>query len=189
MLEVVAEVETRGIAGREGFGTTPRMLSAMLRCSATEARTRTEQAALVGPRRAMTGQVLPPRVPATAAALAAGQIGAGQLKVITDTMAALPAPVPEPARERIEAALAGYARDFDPRRLRSIAHRRRANLDPDGREPREDPTPTALAVSRASLGKTCYATHPSRPRCSAGRDWRIPRPRPGCLVRRLPYRR
>ncbi|MGH3694420.1 MAG: DUF222 domain-containing protein [Pseudonocardiaceae bacterium] len=141
MLGLVAEVETRGIAGREGFGSTPRMLSAMLRLSATEARTRVEQAAMVGPRRAMTGQPLEPRLPATAAALAAGQIGAGQLKVITDTMAALPASVPEPARERVEADLAGYARDFDPRRLRIIAHRMLAILDPDGPEPREDPTP------------------------------------------------
>ncbi len=52
MLDVVAEAEARGIAAREGFGTTPRLLAAMLRCSAAEARTRTEQAALVGPRRA-----------------------------------------------------------------------------------------------------------------------------------------
>ncbi|MGH3789181.1 MAG: DUF222 domain-containing protein, partial [Pseudonocardiaceae bacterium] len=76
MLDVVAEIDSRGIAGRTGFGTTPRLLAAVLRLSAAEARTRTEQAALVGPRRAMTGEPLAPRLPATAAALAAGQIGA-----------------------------------------------------------------------------------------------------------------
>ncbi|MGH4010413.1 MAG: DUF222 domain-containing protein [Pseudonocardiaceae bacterium] len=140
MLDVVAEVEARGIAAREGFGTTRRLLSAMLRCSAADARTRTEQATMVGPRRAMTGQVLEPLLPATAAALAAGQIGAGQLKVITEAMAAMPASVPEPARERVEADLAGYAHDFDPRRLRLIAHRMLANLDLDGPEPRDEPT-------------------------------------------------
>ncbi len=145
MLDLVAEAESRGIAAREGFGTTPRLLSATLRWSAAEARTRTDHAAMVGPRRAMTGQHLAPRLPATAAALAAGQIGAGQLKVITETMAALPTSVPEPARERVEADLAGYARDFDPRRLRLIAHRMLANLDPDGPEPREDPTPATPA--------------------------------------------
>ncbi|MGH3976196.1 MAG: DUF222 domain-containing protein, partial [Pseudonocardiaceae bacterium] len=49
--------------------------------------------------------------------------------------------VPEPARERVEADLAGYARDFDPRRLRLIAHRMLATLDPDGPEPSDDPSP------------------------------------------------
>ncbi|MGH3971876.1 MAG: DUF222 domain-containing protein, partial [Pseudonocardiaceae bacterium] len=140
MLDVVAEVEARGIAARQGFGTTPRLLGATLRLSAAEARTRVEQAGMVGPRRAMTGQVLAPRLPVTAAALAAGEIGAGQLRVITETMAVLPASVPEPARERVEADLAGYARDFDPRRLRLIAHRLLASLDPDGPEPRDDST-------------------------------------------------
>lgn len=61
MLDVVAEAEARGIAGRTGFGTTARMLSAMLRVSAAEARTRTGHAAMVGSRRAITGEVLAPR--------------------------------------------------------------------------------------------------------------------------------
>lgn len=43
VLDVVAEVEARGIAAREGLGTTPRLLSATLRCSAAEARVRVEQ--------------------------------------------------------------------------------------------------------------------------------------------------
>lgn len=56
-------------------------------------------------------------------------------------MAALPTSVPEPVRERAEADLAAHARDFDPRRLRIVAHRLLANLDPDGPEPADDPTP------------------------------------------------
>lgn len=83
MLDVVAEVDARGIAAREGFGTTRRPLSAMLWLSSAEARTRVEQAEMVGLRRAMTGQTLAPQLPATAAALAVGEIGTGQLKVIT----------------------------------------------------------------------------------------------------------
>ncbi|MGH3915048.1 MAG: DUF222 domain-containing protein, partial [Pseudonocardiaceae bacterium] len=145
MLEVVAEAESRGIAAREGFASTARLLAGMLRLSAAEARARCEQAALVGIRRALTGEVLMPRLPATAAALAAGEIGAGQLRVITETMATLPASVPEPRREQAEADLAGYARDFDPRRLRIIAHRLLVNLDPDGPAPVDDPAPTTPA--------------------------------------------
>ncbi|MGH3831499.1 MAG: DUF222 domain-containing protein, partial [Pseudonocardiaceae bacterium] len=141
MLELVAEADSRAIAAREGFGGTARLLAGMLTLSAAEARTRVEHAVLVGTRRTLTGDTVAPRLPATAAALAAGQIGTGQLRVITETMAALPTSVPEPARERTEAELAGYARDFDPRRLRIIAHRILTTLDPDGPQPDEDPTP------------------------------------------------
>jgi hypothetical protein len=38
MLELVAEVESRAIASRQGFGTTARLLSGILRLSASEAR-------------------------------------------------------------------------------------------------------------------------------------------------------
>ncbi|MGH3825083.1 MAG: DUF222 domain-containing protein [Pseudonocardiaceae bacterium] len=140
MLELVAEIDSRGIAGREGFGPIQHMLAGMLKLSAAEARMRVEHAAMVGSRRTITGQTLEPRLPATAAALATGKIGTGQLRVITETMVLMPASVPEPARERVEADLAGYARDFDPRRLRIIARRMVDFLDPDGPEPANDPT-------------------------------------------------
>ena len=45
----------------------------------------------------------------------------------------------------MEADLAGYARDFDPRRLRLLAHRMLATVDPDGPEPCDDPTPATPA--------------------------------------------
>jgi Domain of unknown function (DUF222) len=141
MLELVAEVDSRGIAAWEGFGSTQRLLAGMLQLSAAEARMRVGHAAMVSTRRTMTGETLPARLPATAAALAAGEIGIGQLRVITETMTALPASVPEAVRERAEADLAGYARDFDPRRLRVIAHRILANLDPDGTQPSDEPAP------------------------------------------------
>lgn len=139
MLELVAEADSRGIAAHGGFGNTARLPAGMFQLSAAEARMRVEHAAMIGTRHALTGQSLPPKLPATAAALAAGKIGIGQLRVITETMATLPASVPEPARERVEAELAGYACDFDPRRLRTIAQRILDTLDPDGPEPTDDP--------------------------------------------------
>ncbi|HEX4103419.1 MAG TPA: DUF222 domain-containing protein [Pseudonocardiaceae bacterium] len=124
--ELVAEADSRGIAVERGFRNTRQLLAGMLQLSAAEARTRVDHATMVGTRRTITGQTLAPQLRATAAALAAGQIGTGQLRVITETMAALPPSVPQPARERAEADLAGYARDLDPRRLRIIAGMRRA---------------------------------------------------------------
>lgn len=142
MLDLIAEVELRRIAAREGFGNTQRLLVGMLRLSASEARRRVDHAAQVGARRALTGEIPPPRLPVTAAAPAAGHIGAGQLRVISETIGALPASVPETARQQAEATLAGYAGDFDPRRLRIIADRLLATLDPDGPEPGDDASPT-----------------------------------------------
>lgn len=84
----------------------------MLQLSAAKARLRVEHALMVGNRRTLTGKTLP----TTAAALAAGEIGLGQLRVISEALAALPAAVPEAARHQAEATLAGYGRDFDPRR-------------------------------------------------------------------------
>jgi hypothetical protein len=59
-------------------------------------------------------------------------------------MVLLPASVPEAARERVEADLAGYACDFDPLRLRIIARRMLDVLDPDGPEPTEDDSTPAI---------------------------------------------
>jgi uncharacterized protein DUF222 len=138
MLDVVAEAEGRGIAVREGFASTAGLVAAMLHLSAAEARTRVEHAAMVGTRRAITGETLAPKLPATSAAFAAGEIGSGQLRVFSEAMAALPRVCPQPARDRTEANLAGYARDFDSRRLRVIAHRLIANLDPDEAQPGDE---------------------------------------------------
>jgi hypothetical protein len=71
------------------------------------------------------------------------------LRVITETLGALPASVAQPARDRAEADLVDYARDFDPRRLRIIAHRLLACLDPDGPPP--DDEPTAAPPARGEL--------------------------------------
>jgi hypothetical protein len=49
MLEVVAQVESRRLAAREGFGITARLLAGMLQLSAAEAHQRVEHAALVSP--------------------------------------------------------------------------------------------------------------------------------------------
>ena len=150
MLDLVVEIDSRGIAGRAGFGSTQRLVAGMLHLSAGDARARVEQASRVGARQALTGQTLAPRLPATAAALAAGEIGLGQLQVITETIGALPASVPQPARDRADAALAGYARDFDPRRLRIIATRLLSCLDPDGPPPPDDEL-TASTAPRGEL--------------------------------------
>lgn len=90
-------------------------------------------------RRSLTGQELPPALPATAAELAAGAIGPSHLRVITATMRRIP-PVTHPeAVAQAEQTLAHEARRFDPAALVRIAERLLAYLDPDGAAPRDEP--------------------------------------------------
>jgi hypothetical protein len=84
MLETVAEFESRNIAATAGFRNTKQLLTGMLNLSATEAGTRVAHATQLAARRTLTGEVLAPLLPATAAALAAGEIGPGQVRVITE---------------------------------------------------------------------------------------------------------
>ncbi len=144
MLDAVAELDSRTIAATSGFGSTKRLLAGMLHLSATEAATRVTHAAQLTTRRALNGEVLPPTLPNTAAALAAGQIGPAQVRVITETMGAIPTTVSATDRDAAEADLARYARSFDPTSLHKIGRHILAHLDPDGRQPREEePAPAA----------------------------------------------
>ena len=133
------------MAGDQGFGTTSRLLSAMLDLSTGQARARVRDAEQLATRRSLTGEPLPARLPATAAALASGAIGTGQLKVITQAMAVLPSTVSQDDRDWAEATLAEHAQNFDPARLRVIARRIVDQLNPDGPAPAEsdDPCPAA----------------------------------------------
>jgi len=117
----------------------------MLQLSATEAGTRVTHAAQLSARRTLSGEVLPPVLANTAAALAAGEIGLGQVRVITETMGAIPASVGVKEREAAEADLARYARSFNPASLSKIGRHILAHLDQDGPPPREEPEPAPAA--------------------------------------------
>ncbi|MGH3906040.1 MAG: DUF222 domain-containing protein, partial [Pseudonocardiaceae bacterium] len=139
VLDVVAELEEEKAGAAAGFGTTARLLAGVLNLSKGEARTRVEQAQLLTGRRSLTGEPLPPALPATAAELAAGRIGPAQVRVITATMRRIPPGVhPDPAAQA-EQTLAGAACRFDPAALARIGERLLAHLDPDGPEPAEEP--------------------------------------------------
>jgi Domain of unknown function (DUF222)/HNH endonuclease len=145
MLEAVAELEFRNVAATTGFGSTKRLLAGMLHLSATEAGLRVTHAAQLTARRTLSGELLPPVLPNTAAALASGEIGVGQVRVITETMAAIPASVGPEQRAAAEADLARYAHSFAPASLHKIGQHILAHLDQDGPKPPEEPEPAAAA--------------------------------------------
>lgn len=142
VLDVVAELDAEKAGAIAGFGTTARLLAGVLNLSKSEARTRVEHAELLTARRSLTGEVLPPALPATAAELAAGTIGPTHLRVITATLRRIPPDVHPDTAAQAEMTLAAAARRFDPAALSRIADRVLAHLDPDGAAPAEEPETT-----------------------------------------------
>jgi Domain of unknown function (DUF222) len=84
MLDTVAELESRAIAATAGFRDTKQLLAGMLNLSPTEAGARVAHASQLAVRRAVISEILAPVLPNTAAALAAGEIGPAQVRVITE---------------------------------------------------------------------------------------------------------
>jgi hypothetical protein len=77
ILSVVAELDAENAGAVAGFGSTARLLAGVLNLSQAEAKARVEQAGLLMPRRSLAGEVLAPRLPATATELARAPSGRG----------------------------------------------------------------------------------------------------------------
>ncbi|HEU0086193.1 MAG TPA: DUF222 domain-containing protein [Pseudonocardiaceae bacterium] len=139
VLDLVAELDAAKAGAAAGFGTTARLLAGVLNLTKGEAGTRVEQAGLLTARRSLTGQVLSPALPATAAELAAGTIGLAHLRVITAVTRRIPPATHPETAAQAEQTLATAARRFDPTALARIGERLLAHLDPDGAAPAEEP--------------------------------------------------
>ncbi len=139
MLDVVGELEVENAGAAAGFGTTARLLAGVLNLSKGEARTRVEHATLLTSRQSLTGEVLPPSLPATAAELTAGAISPTHVRIIAAAMRRIPDGIHPETAAQAEQTLATAARRFDPAALGTIAERLLAHLDPDGPEPVEEP--------------------------------------------------
>ena len=107
-------------------------LSDRLHISRAEAARRVAEASDLGPRHALTGEQLEPRLPATAAALRDGAIGSGQVSVIREFFAQLPQWVDVETQECAEQQLAHQAAQFRPEQVRKLADRLAYCLNPDG---------------------------------------------------------
>ena len=114
------------------------VLADRLRITSTEAGRRIDAAQDLGPRHALTGEPLPPRLPATAAGQRAGKIGSAQVKVIRGFLRDLPCWIDAPTRAQAEHDLAAAAADYRPELVRNLADRMAACLNPDGNFSDED---------------------------------------------------
>ena len=105
------------------------------RISSTEAHRRLTEAALLGPRRSLTGQPLPPVLAATAAAQARGLINAEHVEVIRKAINKLPGFVDASTRDQFEVDLVRTAVGVGPKELGDVAELTLFLLDQDGPAP------------------------------------------------------
>jgi hypothetical protein len=135
---LLAEVGERGIAGEYGRSSPVDLLVNLLRVTPGEAKARVERAQDLGPRRAITGQPLPPVFAGVAEAVAVGEISAGHVQVIASCLDRLSMVVEPDVLAVVEELLLEAARHEHPRQLAKTAQLLLARLDPDGVAPRED---------------------------------------------------
>ncbi len=110
----------------------PAALAERLRITKADANRRIAEAEDLGPRRALTGEPLPPTLSSTAQAQRQGLIGDGHIKVIRDFIAHLPCSIDVGTWEAAEKDLAGKACDFRPDQVAKYARELMALLHPDG---------------------------------------------------------
>jgi len=136
-LAVLAELNARNTAGTLGFRSLSSLIAMQLRCTPAEASKRAVAVERFGARRGLTGETLEPIYPATAAALATGEVGPEHAAVIADTVEAIPAADRAEHAGSVETTLLEHARTENPHTLRLLGKRILAHLDPDGPSPDE----------------------------------------------------
>lgn len=107
-------------------------LWARLRITPGEVKRRLRVAALLRPRRRLSGPPLPPVLARVAGAVESGLLGEEHLRVITTVMAALPSAVSVTDREAVEASLIAEAARSDAGIVRQAGRRIEEIFNPDG---------------------------------------------------------
>src|SRR6185436_6909759 len=115
--QLAAEADPKALGGTSLAD----VLAAKLGISKVEAGRRIKQAELLGPRRAITGEPLAPKLANTAAAQARGQIGPEHVRVIEKFFDDLPNHIDGQTRDQAEADLARIAKCLGPTQWRAAA--------------------------------------------------------------------
>ncbi len=122
----------------EGCPPVPITVADVLRVSPREAKRRIRDAEQLAPRRALTGEPLPPLLPDTSKAWQAGLLDGEHLRVIQKFFRDLPEHVPAADVEGAERMLAQKAAVLRPDQLEKVALRLALHLNPDGKFSDED---------------------------------------------------
>jgi hypothetical protein len=166
---LIAALERRSAFTRRGYNRPSDAVADVLGWDRAVAQRRVKAAEAVIERTSTDGQVLPARLPATAAAFHTGKLDLAHVEVITTALGSGPARRLDPAdRETAEQQLADYAAGgARPSEVKTFARRLLDLLDQDGAKPRDDqPEPSWLRLTpdpdggghlRARLGASDYA--------------------------------
>jgi len=114
-------------------GPVHKVIADWLRISLAEARRRMRDAQQLNDRLTITGETLPPELPATAHAWRAGMLDGQHLRVIQTFVRDLPADTPAKAVECAERFLAEQATELRPDQLEKVANRCAVLINPDGK--------------------------------------------------------
>ena len=129
---LIHQLTTQATPAALGAKRWSRVLGEALRISTEEANRRLKHAALFGPRTALTGEALAPTLAHTAAAQAAGEIGAEHVRIIEEFFDELPSRIDCQTRDLAEADLARIATGLGPTQFRAAADRLALLLNQDG---------------------------------------------------------
>ncbi|WP_082323514.1 DUF222 domain-containing protein, partial [Rhodococcoides fascians] len=119
-------------------GSVPSSVAWMLRITPHAAGARVRLAAELGDRTSFSGEVLPPLLPHTAAALRAGLLDAKHVQMIREFFRHLPSSVDPQTRERAEEQLVGFASTRRPDDFAPLVANLDSILNPDGDHDDED---------------------------------------------------
>ncbi|MEH3139311.1 MAG: DUF222 domain-containing protein [Mycobacterium kyogaense] len=151
----------RGLA-RLQIETTPQQMGAKnwkdvlairWRISGPEANRRLSEAALLGPRQSLTGEPLPPVLPATAIAQEQGRVNGEHVEIIRKAVDKLPGFVDTPTREQFEADVVRIAAGAGPKATQEAADLELFLLDQDGPEPDDAERVRKRGVKKSRQGR------------------------------------
>jgi hypothetical protein len=135
---LLAHAQTQTTPTDIGAKNWPDVLATRLRISVKDAKRRVQDAEDLGPRTALTGQPLPPRLPDTAAAQARGDINTEHVKIIRTCLKDAAPYLDATTREQIDADLTRIAIGNTPEALREAAELLLYLLNQDGDAPNDE---------------------------------------------------
>jgi hypothetical protein len=154
-LRFVAECSVQDVPGQEAGLSTGAFLRARLRLSPAQAHARVRSALELIGSVSISGEIVEPELPATADAASAGALSGEHVRVIGQAIRKLPPAVGARERSDAEQFLAEQSRHMDPGRVRVLAQRLHAVLDPDGSLDEDTPSRREL-VFRRDVGGMDY---------------------------------
>jgi hypothetical protein len=149
---LLARLQAETTAKEMGAKSWKDVLAIRWRISTSEAGRRLDEAAVLGPRRALTGEPLAPVLPCTAAAQAQGVINREHVTVLREAMNRIPSAIDVTTRTQIESDLVRTATGVGPKPLKDTADRILFLLDQDGPEPDDAERARRRGVSKGPQG-------------------------------------